>query len=744
MKFLENKKYTKTKTLGIIISIILAFLLIVSSLYINFIKELIYKNVYNNITELSEQTATQLNQAITNQKNFVNIIINSIDKGFFKTEEEVFERFKNDLEKYHFTRLVILDKDGNGKTSDGHIVSNYKNISEFFNQEDIYLSENRPSTVSTNQVNIYSKTFNFYGEKKVLFATINSEDYKDILSRRLFDGKGGTYLVNSEGIILIDSFDLIHKSNINLYDYLKNKYKIINKKDITNINKMKGDIQKQNVGTFNIKLANRTNFIHYEKVNVNNWYVITMATDNTIAKELTTFIALSLGLCLLLILIVIGISIYIYNYIQKQNQKLYKTAYIDKVTLLGNENYFKDNGEFFLKNSSNEKYVAVLNINKFQMLTKVYDYDFCNLILKSVGDLLTEILPSNNMVCHISRDIYIMAFNYQEKIEKLLKETISNIRNLKIKDVELNLSVTIGIYKVRKGDENINDVLDRAYMAHSKIKGLYNKNYYIFDEVLEKKILEAEKIESEMEEALNNNEFKILYQPKIYTKNEKLAGAEALVRWYKGDEVISPAKFIPLFEKNKFIIKLDLYVFEQVCKDMKKWQEKYIDVPIISVNVSKEHFVDENFIDEYVKITDKYGIDRRKIDLEITESATIDEDIDILKILNYIKKQGFIISIDDFGTGYSSLSMLQDMPFDILKIDKTFIDNANLKSDKNIINYIVLIAKRLGVKTIVEGVENKEQVDFIKKLKCYIIQGYYYSKPIEKSKFELYFCDNLK
>ena len=264
-------------------------------------------------------------------------------------------------------------------------------------------------------------------------------------------------------------------------------------------------------------------------------------------------------------------------------------------------------------------------------------------------------------------------------------------------------------------------------MARAKIKGLYHTHYYIFDELLANQLMEEQEIESSMELALKNEEFIVVYQPKTLTSTEKLIGAEALVRWNKNGNLISPNKFIPLFEKNKFIMKLDLYIFEKVCKDIATWKEKYDYAPIISINVSKEHFVNENFIDTYVDICNKYHIDRKLIDLEITESATIDEKIDILKILNTIKEKGFTISIDDFGTGYSSLSMLQNMPIDIIKIDKVFVDKADLNSPNNIINYIMLLANRINVKTIVEGVETKEQAEFVKSLKCDMIQGYYYS-----------------
>lgn len=714
----------------------------ISLLYIKFIKDLKYKNIYNNITELSQQTATQLNLTITEQKRFVEIMVDSINREHFKTTEEIFERFRGDLENYHFTRLVILDKEGNGITSDGHIVKNYANIQEFFNQDTVYLSENRPSTISNNQVNIYSKTFWLNGEKMVLFATINAEDYKEILSRRLFNGQGGTYLINNEGFVLIDSFGIIKENNVNLYEFIKNRYNLTNKDDINKIDTMSQNIKKQEVGTFDIKLKKNTYFVHYEKVNVNDWYVVTVAPDNIIAKELIIYLATSLGLCFLINFIIVGVFIYINISSQSQNRKLYKIAYIDHITLLGNENYFREKGTIFLKNQVKDKYIITLDINKFKALNNIHGYEFCNDILKTLGEKLINVLPPDNITCRISNDVFATIFSYKNDISNLTEKILNESPNIKINDTHIHLNLAIGIYKINVNDEDINKALDKAYIARYKIKGLYNENYYIFDEVLENELIEEQKIEADMEEALKNGEFKVLYQPKIFTKNEKIAGAEALVRWYKNESIIPPNKFIPLFEKNKFIIKLDLYIFEQVCKDMVSWKEKYNYVPTISINVSKAHFINENFIDEYAKIRDKYNIDKGKIDLEITESATVDENINILETLKNIKAKGFSISIDDFGTGYSSLSMLQSMPIDTIKIDKVFISQADLKSNKNIINYIMLIAKQLGVKTTIEGVETKEQVEFVKDLEGNMIQGYYYSKPISKEEFEDYFNKN--
>lgn len=734
----DNKRGLKLNVLWIIC--IFVIILTISIFYINSVKDLIYKNIYKNIMELSEQTATQLNSTITEQKRFVDIMIDSINGGYSKTSEEIFDRFRNDLKDYNFTRLVILDKEGNGTTSDGHIVSKYNNIQEFFKQDEVYVSENRPSTVADNQVNIYSKTFILQGEEKVLMATINTEDYKNILLRRLYD-EGGTYLINNDGDVLIDSFGLIKEENMSLYEHMKVEHNVKRQKDIDKINQMAENIKNLESGTFDVRLGDEIYFIHYEKININDWYIVTTAANSTIASELITIVMITQGVCLLISVILVSVCIHINISNKKKNIKLYRVAYIDPITLLGNEAYFKEEGKSYLERHKKNTYLLSLDINKFKALNNIYGYDFCNKILKTLGGNIVNILPEDSIVCRISNDVFAVLFS-SNKITDYLDKIFNEASNFTIDETSIHVNLSMGVYKVKEKDDDINRVLDKAYTARAKIKGLYDESYYIFDDVLENQLVEEQKIESCMEKALKDKEFKIVYQPKVFTNNEKLSGAEALVRWCKDDEIIPPNKFIPLFEKNKFIIKLDIYIFEQVCKDLCEWREKYNFMPTVSINVSKAHFVSEEFIEEYVRLTDKYQIDRSNIDLEITESAMTDNGVDVLKILERIKSQGFIVSIDDFGTGYSSLSMLQSMPIDILKIDKVFVDKADLQSDRNIINYIMMMALQLGVKTIVEGVETKEQMEFIKRIKGDIIQGYYYSKPLSKEEFEDYFNKN--
>ena len=297
----------------------------------------------------------------------------------------------------------------------------------------------------------------------------------------------------------------------------------------------------------------------------------------------------------------------------------------------------------------------------------------------------------------------------------------------------------MGVYICDKDEKDVQSIIDKAIMAHDSIKGKYHVPYGIFTEEFEQKVIRESEIENMMEEAIKNKEFEVYYQPQISTKTEKMEGAEALVRWKKGENMISPGEFIPIFEKNYFIIKLDEYVFEKVCENIQEMKTQFKEIPKISVNISKESLVDRKFLEKYEKIMKKYDIIPKEIELEITERTTVNNDIDIQKILNKIKQKRFSIAIDDFGTGYSSLNMLEMMPIDTLKIDKSFIDRIDINEEKtNFIEIIMFITKKLNLKTVAEGVETVEQVNYLKRWNCDLIQGYVYQKPLRFEEFKKY------
>lgn len=422
---------------------------------------------------------------------------------------------------------------------------------------------------------------------------------------------------------------------------------------------------------------------------------------------------------------------------KEDENNLYQLAYIDKLTKIENSNYFIEKASKLLKQQY-EGYLLIIDIGKFKMFNKKYGRIQGDKLLISIGQKLKQILGEKRIVTRLANDAFAVILEYkkEEKLIQIVEIIIDKLSKIKIDKELYKILIAIGISKITKKDNDIFDVLDKAIIARDEAKKNFNKKFYIFNQKLENQMIKEHEIELIMEEGLQNQEFKVYYQPKVNTKNEKVEEAEALVRWERENKLIPPNEFIPVFEKNKFIIQLDKYIYEQVCKDMKEWKEKYNKKIKISVNISKQHIVQDGFIEEYYKITKKYNINPNEIELEITETTELDERFGISKILEKLKEKGFKISIDDFGTGYSSLSMLQQIPVDVIKIDKLFVDQIKM------LEIMILIAKKMGLKTVAEGVETNEQVQILKKLEVDLLQGFYYSKPLEKTEFEKYWQNN--
>ena len=252
----------------------------------------------------------------------------------------------------------------------------------------------------------------------------------------------------------------------------------------------------------------------------------------------------------------------------------------------------------------------------------------------------------------------------------------------------------------------------------------------------------SRKIEDDMHDALANGEFHLYLQPKVNMITSKVYGAEALSRWiHPVGGLVRPDMYIPLFEQNGFIVQLDMYMFEELCRLKEKWHRDGVEfaaIPI-SINMSRLHLFRENYVEELLAITDKYGIHPSELDIEITESVYLNDVTKLNEIVAKLQSKGFLVSIDDFGSGYSALNMLKDIPADIIKVDKEFLQlSTNSERGKKVIKNIIILCKELKYKVLVEGVETAEQVEFLTSFGCEIAQGFYYSKPIPVEEFEEY------
>jgi EAL domain-containing protein (putative c-di-GMP-specific phosphodiesterase class I) len=270
-------------------------------------------------------------------------------------------------------------------------------------------------------------------------------------------------------------------------------------------------------------------------------------------------------------------------------------------------------------------------------------------------------------------------------------------------------------------------------------------NFAEYDDELRKDLLVQRQVVEEAEIALKEHQFVAYYQPKFDLHSGRTNGAEALVRWIHPElGFMSPGVFIPVFEKNGFIRNVDFYVWEAVCKDLRDWKERGMRIVPISVNVSRRDFEDEQLADKVIALLDKYQIDRKDFHIEVTESAYSDNPQRISKIVRTFHDNGFVVELDDFGSGYSSMSALSDLDLDVMKLDTSLIHKDDPNSDRNVLEFSMQLAKMLRLKTVAEGVETEAQVDRITSLGGDFIQGFYYSKPLPKDKFEEYLKNEAK
>lgn len=391
-----------------------------------------------------------------------------------------------------------------------------------------------------------------------------------------------------------------------------------------------------------------------------------------------------------------------------------------------------------------KKYALILfDIEKFKIVNELYGFDFADEVLEFIAFNMRNIFKETGaVICHFMSDFFGIFTEYdsEEDLIEMVKQ-ISSKTSL-YKNVPVSLS--FGIHKIRDRSLSPRLICDYANMAKKTVKGNRIVNYAFYTEKIKNRILEDKYIENEMEYALKNGQFSMYLQPKYNISTSEIIGAEALVRWVHPKKgLIMPDKFIPLFEKNGFIVNLDKYIWEQACIEIRKWIDSGQTPVPISVNVSRVNVGNPKLIEILNSLVEKYKIDKKYLELEITETVYYDDQNHLIETLNQLKKADYTLLMDDFGSGFSSLNMLKNTPFDILKIDRNFL-NETMVTDKGkkIILHTISLSNDIGINTVAEGVETKEQAEYLLECGCNVAQGYYYSKPVELNVFDEMFHKN--
>ncbi|VIB35217.1 signaling protein [Clostridioides difficile] len=690
------------------------------------------------------------------------------------TSRNMIEASKRELENYLEVNISLLkalsqdDRFSNGETSlieKGKLLRPYQkeynlfmigitdtkgNVSSTY-RENVNSIKDKPSfekAIKTKQVVVSDiEVSNVTGDKVfiiyvpiiknnemigTIFASFYFQDVNNLISRSNFD--------DSIKFLMIDKdYTIISHPN---KKYVNDKSKILDLEGNiigTTKSEILKNINKKCQGNFlswdNWRLYN----VKYTNIKWTNWTLVSKCNIFKNFKNLIVNFMIKLYFYIVIFMILWKLS----N--AKLIEQLKKLAYYDSLSGIKNKEKFRKDSMYILKNYYQDNfYLVQLDVNKFKYINEMFGYSEGNKILIHISQVLNNNTNKYEICARMDNDHFILliACNTEDELLNRLSKINKEICNLiTTNSSKYKIVMSSGIYKITKKDDikKIDLLIDRANIAAKSKKEKYEHSYSFFNEDTRNRLYKEKRLEDNMNKALEKGEFIVYYQPKYSLGDvNEIEGAEALIRWNSPEfGFISPIDFIPLFEKNGFIVNIDMFVFEEVCKTLNKWINKgYTPVPI-SVNMSRVHLYRDNFIENITDLISKYNISPEFIELELTESVVFDNLNILIDIMKKIKEIGFLISMDDFGSGYSSLNLLKDLSFDILKLDRGFlIETKDTKRGKIIISKIVEMAKAIDIKVICEGVETYEQVEFLKEIGCDKVQGYLFAKPMVLDEFE--------
>lgn len=412
----------------------------------------------------------------------------------------------------------------------------------------------------------------------------------------------------------------------------------------------------------------------------------------------------------------------------------------DVLTGILNKSKFFYNTRNMLNIFGTEDFAFIrIDIEKFQLINSFFGMAEGDNLLKYMADYLQNVEKEYRYITYgrVEADIFAVCFSYDN--EKEITDFVKKFTN-QMEKYPLDFAITpfFGIYLVKNRDLSINEMYDKANLASKNCKGNYIQNYFFYTKEMSEDIIKEQRIINNMKNALKNEEFVLYLQPKYELQRNSIAGAEVLVRWITADgRMISPGEFIPVFERNGFILKLDQYVWEKTCQLLVGWRDEGRKIFPVSVNISRVSLYNPKIVGVICGLTEKYNIPPEWLQLELTESAYTENPKAIKEMMEQLQKKGFSILMDDFGSGYSSLNVLKDIAVDVLKIDMKFLDGSGDDGrSENILASVVRMAKWLNMPVIAEGAERKEQVSFLHSIGCEYVQGFYFARPMPVKEYE--------
>lgn len=706
------------------------------------------KELIDSMRLVTKQSVKTIETEIYSQQNRVLSMAaeigTAVDSGF--SVDEILTLLTSMNQVSGFKRVGYVGQDGIAVTTDGY--KSELSFRSFFKRSmngEIVITGTLQDTIGEPEaINVFSAPiYSANGEiNGVVFASYRNETFQNHFNMEEFEDNGIDCIVNEESRVIVSTNNLPFDSEeLTLFEYFES----LGPKAMTVMQNYYHNDNKQmdsSPSYFHINSGEDNDYyIYFEPIGMGEvseqWYLVTMIPSISLVNEVkSTMRTINIMLYEIGLLVVLAFILFVVdtNRVErKQRAELEAIAYVDSLT--GGDNYaaFKDK----VMKEQRIGYVVSMDIHAFKMINSICGNERGDEIIGQIYKWIRETVAPEDLVAHVAADRFVLFFprlDKEDAIQKLTKINEIIFENTKNADIP-QLSAYYGITWYERGAA-VEQALSEANFARDSIHEKKNVFYSFFDKYATAHILEEKKIEDSFDNAITNHEFEVWYQPKYSPNNRKIVGAEALVRWRKDDgSLVSPGKFIPIFENNGMIRILDEYVFREVCMEQKRLLESGFDIFPVSINLSRASLYSLNLVEHYKKITEEIGVHPRFVPIEITESAAVDDD-SVKALAEEFYNEGFPLHMDDFGSGYSSLASLNRMHFDTLKLDKSLIDYIGNFGGDQLIKHTIALAKDLGMHVTAEGVEEERQVEFLQQQNCDSIQGFYYSKPVSCKEFE--------
>lgn len=696
------------------------------------------------ISDITREMAKAISDTIGLKKADLMNIADSMGKeNVFSSERETADFMCRKAVILGFDAMVLIDREGEyilSSNLDEEMEVDPETLFSLDAVQDAFGGKTTTSYIGDQNLYYTAPVWRYHEAQYVLVGIRSKENMQSMIAAKSFNGKCLNCIIDSEENLVLAPTDM------RPFEQLGEIFKEGSDEVRQDIVAMQEKISEGEAGVFKFtSIDGKRNYLSYNSLNVNDWVLMTIVPENVISSSTERYILRSFILIGGIVLTLAAFWLVIYRMYNSNRKELMEIAFVDPLTMGMNNKAFQLKYQETADMEDMSEYAVVLmDVRNFKLVNESFGIKVGNEMLCYIYQVINRHMREGNgeFAARSETDHFFLCIRENEEagIQARLDEIIEDINAFR--DTECphyQMSFRQGACLVKDKNKDIAALQDRARVASQKEIPVMEQGCVFYDESITEKIKKEQELDALFEESFRNHDFMVYLQPKVGLRDGSLKGAEALIRWKHPDRgMIFPSDFIPLFENNGKICRLDLYVFEETCQMLSRRKKEGKDLFPVSVNLSRQHFYYPNFLEEFDAVFRKYDIPYEVIEFEITESIFLDDaQLAVVKeTIQEMHRMGFRCSLDDFGSGFSSLGLLREFDVDTLKMDRRFFLDISSRKARDVIQCVVELAKKLHVKTVAEGIEVPEQLEYLRSIQCDEIQGYIFSRPLPIPEFE--------